>query len=195
MKRGFVRIIGGEYRGRKIAIPNVSDLRPTPDRVRETVFNWLSPVIKGAYCLDVFAGTGALGFEARSRRAAYVEMVDHAKEAVEALKIIQKEWGIDHLFIYQAKAPEGLKKPERAFDVVFIDPPYQAKLALPCFLYLESHGFFADKAYVYLEAEELIEDNELPNDWAIIKSKRAGQVNYHLAYRDKHENKTKIINR
>lgn len=185
MKQGLVRIIGGKWRGRRLKVPDIKDLRPTPDRVRETIFNWLAPSIVGARCLDMFAGSGALGFEALSRGASYVAIVDQSAKAVALLQEELKEFGGDNALIYCAKAPEGLRKPEAPFDIVFLDPPYQAALLSACSHYLEDHELLADHAYIYLEADAPIKDNELPANWQIIKSKQAGQVAYHLAERVK----------
>jgi 16S rRNA (guanine966-N2)-methyltransferase len=185
MKPGQIRIIGGEWRGRKLKVPDVADLRPTPDRVRETLFNWLAPVIAGAHCLDLFAGSGALGFEALSRGAASVVMVDSSAEVVTLLKQEMQMLKANHLEIYRANVPEQLQKPVRLFDIVFLDPPYQQKLLLPCCFFLEENGFLADNAYIYLEAKTALQEADLPANWRIIKSKVAGQVAYHLAQRKK----------
>ncbi|RDI37512.1 16S rRNA (guanine(966)-N(2))-methyltransferase RsmD [Aquicella lusitana] len=185
MQQGQVRIIAGKWRGRKLQVPDIKDLRPTPDRVRETLFNWLAPMIAGAHCLDVFAGSGALGFEALSRGAAHVVMVDQARVVVELLKAELVQFGANNAEVYQAKVPEQLQKPRHPFDIVFLDPPYQSNLLLPCCHYLEGQGFLADSAYLYLEASEVIKDNELPKNWRLIKTRQAGQVAYHLAQREK----------
>lgn len=180
MSRGQIRIIGGQWRGRKLKVPDVPHLRPTPDRVRETVFNWLAPVIQGAHCLDPFAGSGALGFEALSRGAAHVVMVD---QALEVVKLLQEEANLfkaSHAEIYRARAPEQLKRPAKLFDIVFLDPPFQDDLLLPTCFYLEENRFLAENAVIYLEAKEALNASDLPPGWEIIKSKIAGQVAYHL---------------
>ncbi|TAK71983.1 MAG: 16S rRNA (guanine(966)-N(2))-methyltransferase RsmD [Gammaproteobacteria bacterium] len=184
MKQGFVRIIAGQWRSRRLKVPDVKGLRPTPDRVRETVFNWLTPYLPGAYCLDLFAGSGALGVEALSRGAAYVVMVDYSLEVVRLLKEELAEWKAENAFVYRAKAPKGLKPPVQPFDIVFLDPPYNENILFPCCHFLETQGFLAPCAYIYLEARQLIRDNELPAHWRIIKSQQAGQVFYHLAQRE-----------
>jgi 16S rRNA (guanine966-N2)-methyltransferase len=183
MKQGQVRIIGGEWRGRKLKVPDVADLRPTPDRVRETLFNWLASVIQGAHCLDLFTGSGVLGFEALSRGAAHVVMVDHSTTAIHLLQQEAVMLKTNCADIYCAKVPDALKKPVQPFDIVFLDPPYQKNLLLPCCFYLEENAFLADNAYIYLEAKEELKENDLPANWQIIKSKIAGQVAYHLAKR------------
>lgn len=184
MKQGIVRIIAGKWRGRRLKVPDVKDLRPTPDRVRETIFNWLMPVINDTYCLDLFAGSGVLGFEALSRGAKHVVMIDQSEQVVTLLKEEVLQFGADNATVYRATVPNQLKKPDHLFNIVFLDPPYQADLLLLCCRYLEENQFLAPKAYIYLEADRLIEDNDLPIGWQIVKSKQAGQVFYHLAQRN-----------
>lgn len=190
MQPGFLRIIGGKWRGRKLKILSVNDLRPTPDRVRETLFNWLAWHIQDAYCLDLFTGSGALGFEALSRGAAYVEMVDHSIEVVKLIKEELLRFSAQHALIYQANIPSQLRPSQKPFNVVFIDPPYQAGVLLPTCFYLEEQGFLADSAYIYLEANEVIKDNDLPQNWHLLKCQRAGQVVYHLAKRERKSHDT-----
>jgi len=182
-KQGFIRIIAGKWRGRRLQVPDIKDLRPTPDRVRETLFNWLSPIIAGANCLDLFAGSGVLGFEALSRGAAYVEMVDMSAEVVKLLKEELATFGSDNVRIYRAQVPAQLQPATKKFAIVFLDPPYQENLLFKTCEYLEQNHFLADEAYIYLEAGQPIKDNELPANWRLKKTQRAGQVYYHLAYR------------
>lgn len=184
MKPGNVRIIAGKWRGRKLKVPDIKDLRPTPDRVRETVFNWLAPMIAGTYCLDLFAGSGALGFEALSRGAAYVEMVDQSQIAIDVLKEELKQFNAENAEVYKATVPQQLHTAKHPFDIVFLDPPYQSDLLFTCCRYLEENTFLAETAYIYLEAKQVIKDNELPANWQIIKSQQAGQVYFHLVLRD-----------
>ncbi|MBV8802617.1 MAG: 16S rRNA (guanine(966)-N(2))-methyltransferase RsmD [Gammaproteobacteria bacterium] len=183
MKQGQVRIIGGEWRGRKLKVPDMPDLRPTPDRVRETLFNWLAPVIQGANCLDLFAGSGVLGFEALSRGASQVVMVDHSVSVIHLLQEEAEMLKTNCANIYCAKVPEALKTPKQPFNVVFLDPPYKQNILLPCCFYLEANAFLADNAYIYLEAKEELKADDLPANWQIIKNKIAGQVAYHLVKR------------
>jgi 16S rRNA (guanine966-N2)-methyltransferase len=183
MKQGQIRIIGGSWRGRKIQVPDVLNLRPTPDRVRETLFNWLAPVISGAYCLDAFAGSGALGFEALSRGAANVIMVEQVKTVVALLQKELLRLKAQNAQVYCARVPQQLKKPEKLFDIVFLDPPYQDNLLLPTCFYLEEQNFLAKEAYIYLETNHLLQQSDLPVNWQLLKSKKAGEVGYHLAHR------------
>ncbi|MBA3661602.1 MAG: 16S rRNA (guanine(966)-N(2))-methyltransferase RsmD [Gammaproteobacteria bacterium] len=182
MKKGQVRIIAGIWRGRTLKVPDLAGLRPTPDRVRETVFNWLNQAIVGARCLDAFAGSGAFGFEALSRGASYVEMVDQAPLVIETLKAaLHRFEGL--ATIYQARVPEELLEVKQAFDIVFIDPPYQAGLLLPTCFALEKRKMLAEGAWVYLESNSEITEDQLPKGWRLVKSQRAGEVHYYLARR------------
>lgn len=183
MKPGFVRIISGTLRGRRVKIADIKDLRPTPDRVRETLFNWLAPKLPGARCLDLFAGTGILGFESVSRGAAYVEMIDQSPVVIEMLKKQIEEFKLDNVVVRKAIVPQQLTKPGKTFDIVYLDPPYQANLLPSICKYLEEQQFLKSGAHIYLEAKEIIKDNDLPANWRVMKSQRAGQVYYHLAVR------------
>jgi 16S rRNA (guanine966-N2)-methyltransferase len=183
MPPGQIRIIAGKWRSRRLKVPDIKDLRPTPDRVRETLFNWLSPFIVDAHCLDLFAGSGVLGFEALSRGAKHVVMVDQSHDVITLLQDELKAFHAENGIAYSANVPTQLRPTDHPFDIVFIDPPYQANLLLPTCTYLEENHFLADTAYIYLEAKQVIEDNDLPSNWRLIKSQRAGQVFYHLAKR------------
>ncbi len=185
--QGFVRIIAGQWRGKRLQVPSIRDLRPTPDRVRETLFNWLAPVIHGARCLDLFAGSGVLGFEALSRGAAYVAMVDQSAEIVSLLQHELHQFKATNADIYCATVPAGLPPVKKPFDIVFLDPPYQANLLLQTCQFLEEHHYLANSCHIYLEACENIKDNDLPKTWQLLKAKKAGQVYYHLAFREINE--------
>jgi 16S rRNA (guanine966-N2)-methyltransferase len=183
MQTGLVRIIAGKWRGRKLKVLDMKGLRPTPDRVRETLFNWLAPSLPGAHCLDLFAGSGVLGFEALSRGAASVEMIDASAQIVAHLQTEAQTLQAENLLIRKVTVPEGLLPPTQVFDIVFVDPPYQANLLLPTCHHLEDKQFLAPQAIIYLEADRPIEDNELPQNWRLLKKQKAGQVFYHLAQR------------
>lgn len=183
MRRGQVRIIGGQWRGRKLTIPEHSEVRPTPDRVRETLFNWLAPLLPDACCLDLFAGSGVLGFEALSRGAKEVVMVDQSPIVVKMLRAELQHFKATGGVIYQAKIPEHWPLFAKVFDIVFLDPPYRENLLLPASFALEEKGLLADPAYIYLESGKEIKDDELPSGWLIIKHKKAGQVGYYLVKR------------
>ncbi len=184
--RGQVRIIGGQWRGRKLSIPQQAEVRPTPDRVRETLFNWLAALINGAICLDLFAGSGALGFEALSRGAHEVVMVDQSPVVVKLLVSELKLFKASNAQVLQAKIPQHWPPLSKVFDLVFLDPPYGENLLLPACFALEEKGLLADPAYIYLESDQDLQEDQLPPGWELIKRKKAGQVGYYLAKRRKH---------
>lgn len=182
-KLNTLRIIGGTWRGRKLHFPAVDGLRPTPDRVRETLFNWLQPIIIGARCLDLFAGSGALGFEALSRGAAGVLMVERDGSAVEQLR--------ENIAILKTADTQVIQRDALAFlnngrgdaapfDVVFLDPPYHQNLIDPCCASLEQHGWLAPHAHLYIETERSLAQLQLPASFTITRDKAAGEVAYRL---------------
>ncbi|MBX3703781.1 MAG: 16S rRNA (guanine(966)-N(2))-methyltransferase RsmD [Steroidobacteraceae bacterium] len=182
-KPGYVRIIGGRWRGRRIAVPERPDLRPTPDRVRETLFNWLAPAIAGSRCLDLFAGTGALGLEAASRGARQVVLVESDREAAERLREAAAALAPEGCEVVQADALSWLRSTPRPFDIVFVDPPFRAGLMDAAVQALESGGWLAPGARIYLEAPAGGGVPALPAGWVLHRSGRAGAVGYHLALR------------
>lgn len=150
---GKVRIIAGTWRGRRLPVADVPGLRPTPDRVRETLFNWLAPLIAGSRCLDLFAGTGALGLEAASRGAAHVSLVERDPRA---LAVLRANVGLlaagDTVQVVAADALAWLRSPPSApFDLVFLDPPYDAGLLAPALAALLAGGWLTSSAWLYLE--------------------------------------------
>lgn len=179
--RNQLRIIGGTWRGRRLSFPDVPGVRPTSDRVRETLFNWLGPIIGGARCLDLFGGSGALGFEAASRGAAEVVLVDSDYRVVTALREHVQYLQADAVQVLQTDALTFLGGPARLFDVVFLDPPFGRGLLAPCVARLDQGGWLARDGYLYLEAERELTDLPLPVGWCTVRSKTAGQVGYHLA--------------
>jgi len=181
--RGELRIIGGAWRSRRLVFPASEGLRPTPDRVRETVFNWLAPHLPGSSCLDLFAGSGAFGFEALSRGAARVVLVEKRLEVVEALRHNRGQLKADQADIVHADAVEYLRGPAAVFDIVFIDPPYDSGLLGPCIELLDTRGWLKPDASIYLEVPRGVEPT-LPEAWQLLRSKTAGQVGYHLARRN-----------
>ncbi len=177
-----LRIIGGEHRGRKLRFPDVKGLRPTADRVRETLFNWLQADIAGAWCLDLFAGSGALGFEAVSRGAGGVLMCESSLEVVKQLQenaiAMRIESKVD---IRQQSALKLLaEKPQRSFDLVFCDPPFaDGLLAKSCEL-LQSGGWLSANAFIYLEQDSAHQWPELPGSWKLHREGQAGQAKFRL---------------
>lgn len=186
VQRNQVRIVGGDWRGRKLSFIDRPGLRPTPDRVRETLFNWLAPVIAGSRCLDLFAGSGALGFEAASRAAAEVVLIERETAVVECLREQAAQFKASTLRIVQADALQFLQGEPRPFDIVLLDPPFgQDWLARS--LAALAHGWLAPAARIYLEAERDLSADALgallPAGFQIIRSKQTSQVGYHLATR------------
>jgi len=170
-----VRIIGGEHRGRRIAVPDRPGLRPTPDRVRETLFNWLGQHLDGLACLDLFAGSGALGFEAASRGAARVVMVENDREAFRAIEESRKTIGFGAVELIYGDAFAYLAQSDGVFDVVFLDPPFRQNALAAALERLPRR--LAARARVYLEAPEALDAGA---GWSELRRSRAGQVSYQL---------------
>ncbi|HEU5175848.1 MAG TPA: 16S rRNA (guanine(966)-N(2))-methyltransferase RsmD [Burkholderiales bacterium] len=170
--KGKIRIIAGQYRGRRIQVPDRPDLRPTPDRVRETLFNWLGQSLDGLSCLDLFAGSGALGFEAASRGAARVVMVEQDRAVFELLKKTRDQIGARQVEVILEDAFGYLKRMQ-AFDVVFLDPPFRQNALPAVFRQLKT----APGVRVYVESSEPFVPGE---PWRELKRARAGQVSYQL---------------
>lgn len=170
-----VRIGGGKWRSRLLNFPDAPGLRPTPDRVRQTVFNWLGQDLTGLRCLDLFAGTGAMGFEALSRGARSVVMVENSAQAYRALLDNQRQLEAAGARILKLDALVFLQQNQQQFDVLFIDPPYNQNW-LDCVLPLVGRHV-ASAGMVYIEAERLLADTE---QWQVVKYGKAGNVFYHL---------------
>jgi 16S rRNA (guanine966-N2)-methyltransferase len=179
-----VRIIGGEWRGRKLHFPPVASLRPTPDRVRETLFNWLQMHVHGSRCLDLFAGSGALGIEALSRGASEVTFVERDPAAAKSIEQALVMLGCARGHLVRRDAFDYLAgHAAHAFDIVFLDPPYDEQWLAPACAALEHGGWVRDGSWVYLENAAAQGEPRLPESWALTRSKRAGDVGYHLARR------------
>ena len=172
---GSVRIIGGEMRGRRLAVPSRPGLRPTPDRVRETLFNWLGQRLDGLTCLDLFAGSGALGFEAASRGAARVVMVENDREAFAALERHRELLRVSHVELVFGDALAYLAGAKQAFDVVFLDPPFRQNALGPVLEKMAAR--VAAGGRVYLESPAPLEPQA---PWRELRRARAGQVSYQL---------------
>jgi 16S rRNA (guanine966-N2)-methyltransferase len=176
-----LRIIGGRWRGRILDVSESEGLRPTPDRVRETLFNWLAPYIAGATCLDLFAGTGALCLEALSRGAARVVMVEKAPHVAERLRQHVKRLDALGAEVVLADAVEFLEHTPQAFDIVFIDPPFRSDLISHSAAAVDTGGWIRPGGLAYIEAPSRLGELSLPATWEVIRSKKSGQVGYHLA--------------
>jgi len=178
---GRLRIVAGNWRSRLLEIADVPGLRPTSSRIRETLFNWLKPGIHGARCLDLYAGTGALGLEALSRGAAEAVFVEKSRAAVVTLEKNIQALGATAAFVHAGDAFGYLQGESRGqFDIVFLDPPFAAdKLADLCRL-LDETSVLARGAQVYIEEDRSRPDLVLPDGWQVTKSKQAGNVRYSL---------------
>lgn len=175
-----VRIVGGEWRSRLVTVPDAIGLRPTPDRVRETLFNWLGQDLDGLYCLDLFAGSGALGLEAASRGATEVVMVELALRVVEHLRVaIASLKAESRVRLVRGDATKFAQTAGRRFDIIFLDPPYNQGWLERIAPSLEA--LLAPGGRVYAEAEHPI---ERLGHLCSIKAGKAGQVHYHLLARE-----------
>jgi 16S rRNA (guanine966-N2)-methyltransferase len=174
-----LRIIAGRWRGVPIVFPARAELRPTPDRVRETIFNWLQPVIAEARCLDLFAGSGALGFESLSRGASHVVLVDRDPLIVRHLQETATKLATADAECITSDALRFLAQQPTPFDIVFLDPPYASGVLQDVCARL-SEGWLQPSAFVYLEAPADAGLPRLPSGWTLHRSKAAGQVGYHL---------------
>ena len=178
-----LRIIGGTWRGRRLRFPPQEQIRPTPDRVRETLFNWLGPRVVGARCLDLFAGSGALGLEALSRGAAEVTFVERDGVAVRELRARLAEWGAVGGQVEHTDAVRFLGSTARLFEIVFLDPPFASGLLPRIASLLEDLHWLSANALIYVETDATRGLPELPATWQITKTKQAGAVGYHLLTR------------
>lgn len=181
-KTGTVRIIAGQWRGRRLAVPDLPGLRPSGDRSRETLFNWLQPVLRGARCVDLFAGSGALGLEAASRGAACVTLVENSRAAAQALRASVVELGADHVEVFEAEAIAWLRgQPPASIDIVFVDPPFGSGLAEQALAALAAGGCLAPGALVYLETD--LQGPTAGAAWETHREKRIGDVRMQLLKR------------
>jgi len=173
--KGRIRIIGGQYRSRLLRVAARPELRPTPDRVRETLFNWLGQDMTGAACLDLFAGSGALGFEAASRGAARVVMVESDRSALRMLEASRTALGAAQVEIVGGSAQTYLERARERFDVVFLDPPFRQN-ALPG-LIARLPRILSARARVYAESADAV---RVEPGWRELRRSRAGGVSYQL---------------
>lgn len=181
-----LRIIGGEWRGRKLSFTPIEGLRPTLDRYRETLFNWLMFATEGARCLDLFAGSGALGLEALSRGARQVTFVDQSPQAVrqidQHLKTLQCKRGN----VVCDNALNWLASQQAQFDLVFLDPPFHQDLLLTALDKLFAGGYINDNGYIYIEAESQFQLPPLPPQWQLHRNKSAKNKVFFLIRKNPH---------
>jgi 16S rRNA (guanine966-N2)-methyltransferase len=185
MHRGVreLRIVGGALRGRKWSFPDAAGLRPTPDRVRETLFNWLAPHIGGMRVLDLFAGSGALAFEALSRGAASAVLVEKDRAAAANLRETATRFGLATARIEGGDAQAFLRaQPASGYELIFLDPPFAAALLEPVMAEIADRGLLAPGGFCYIEQPAGNELPELPEGWVVHRSGKAGEVGYHLLH-------------
>lgn len=178
---GSVRIIGGKWRSRKLDFVPVDGLRPSGGRIRETLFNWLAPTIEGSKCLDLFAGSGALCFEALSRGASDCLAIEANSQAISRLRFNQENLAADNLEIISGdclKFLEG-KNADQPFDIIFLDPPFEKKLHKKVGALLVAGNWLASRAQIYCELPAT-EPQNFPLSWRLVKDKTAGNVRYCL---------------
>ncbi len=180
-----IRIIGGKWRGRKLSFPDALSLRPSADRVRETLFNWLQFKVVSARCLDLFAGSGALSFEAVSRGAKEVVLIDSNADVIANLNKVKQVFVANNMKIAQHEAINYLKglveqseQQQNSFDIIFLDPPFKQGLLDKALTLLGQSSCLADGGVIYFE--HAIEDNIDISAWDILKQKQAGQVCFGL---------------
>ncbi|MGI2067403.1 16S rRNA (guanine(966)-N(2))-methyltransferase RsmD [Shewanella sp. MF08487] len=178
---GQVRIIGGQWRSRRLPIQDLDGLRPTPDRVRETLFNWLANSVVNARVLDCFGGSGALALEALSRYASFAKIIELQRSAAMQLKENLQTLKCDKADVLNADTLVVLQRGcEQGFDLVFIDPPFRKGLAEKTIQLLDTQGWLNDGALIYVEIESELMQLAIPSRWHALKEKNAGQVSYRL---------------
>lgn len=183
MASNQVRIIGGKWKGRKLTFPDAATLRPTLGRVRETLFNWLAGRIAGACCLDLYAGTGALGFEALSRGAAEVDMVERTRTAVTALRRNAQQLQA-RATVHSVPAERFLQATKRTWDVIFLDPPFDGSELHRALDVIAERGLLRPGGCVYFEQARRAGDAPTETGWHVLKHSQAGATQFGLLVRD-----------
>ena len=181
---GQIRIIGGQWRGRKLPVPESPGLRPTTDRVRETLFNWLAPSIVDASCLDCFAGSGALGLEALSRYAANATLLEMERGVAQQLQKNLATLKASNAKVVNTNTLAFLAQAGAPHDIVFVDPPFRKGLLEETLKLLENNGWLSDEALIYIESEVENGLPPVPANWHVYREKVAGQVAYRLYQRE-----------
>ena len=181
IKGGFIRLISGKWRGKKLPVKNIEGLRPTSDRTKETLINWLMHDINDANCLDCFSGSGSLAFEALSRFAKKVTLLEKDKSVVKQLRENLAVLNVDNATLCEGDTINYLKQAAtEQYNIIFIDPPFNKGLVQPCCDALNSNGYLATDALIYVEREVDLTGLNIPNSWQLLKEKVTGQVVYQL---------------
>lgn len=175
---GSIRIISGRWRGTKLPVVNVQGLRPTTDRNKETLFNWLMPFVNSAQCLDVFAGSGGLGFEALSRYAKNVVFIELDKAAANQIQqnLVKLKVGVEQAKVLHGNALQLLSKFELQFDLIFLDPPFHQGLLPDAIRLIQEHKLLAPSGILYIESEIQVADYVVPEDWHLLKERLSSQL-------------------
>lgn len=190
---GQIRIIGGLWRGRKLPVPDSEGLRPTTDRVRETLFNWLAADIQQAKCLDCFAGSGALGLESLSRHAGSATLLELERPVAQQLEKNLATLGAKNARVVNTNTLQFLAQKGEPHQLVFIDPPFRKGLLEQTSTLLESNGWLSDDALVYVESEVEHGLPPVPVNWQLHREKIAGQVAYRLYIRHANDKETSNV--
>jgi len=181
MTDGFIRLISGQWKGKKLPVKDKQGLRPTTDRTKETLFNWLMHDVREANCLDCFSGSGSLGFEALSRYAKFCTFLELDKQVAQQLQVNLNTLNIDNAQVIQGDSLQYLSKlAPLQYDIVFIDPPFNQGLAQPCIEQLEAQGHLSESSLIYIEVENTLTACITPDNWSLLKEKTSGQVRYQL---------------
>ncbi len=183
-KTNKLRIIAGDWRSRQLVFADAPGLRPTPARVRETLFNWLQADVASSQCLDLFAGSGALGFEAASRSARSVVMVENNAQACRLINDNKVKLSAEQVKLVQTDVFKFLAGDAMSFDVVFLDPPFSKGMAQQVCQWLEDKGWLNTEAKIYVEVESKLVLDAIPENWQCLKHKTAGEVGYYLFKRN-----------
>ena len=173
---GFIKIIGGQFKGKKIKVPEAMDLRPTPNRLRESIFNVLQFQIKHAHCLDAFAGTGALGLEAASRGAAQVVFLENNSKVYQNLDLTLKQFQHPHLTALKTDCIDYLEHCKQTFDVIFLDPPFRQNLWETCIHHVIHRHLLNEDGILYIESPTPIKMHD--KIWTLLKQGKVGDVYY-----------------
>lgn len=183
-----IRIIGGKWRSRKVSFANKEMLRPTPDRVRETLFNWLAPHIIDATCLDLYAGSGVLGLEALSRGAKSVVSIETDPDNIKNIQANKETLAANNLSVINQNVLTWLERSATAVDIVFADPPYKLDLLNQTLNLLEKNGWVHANSLIYFEQDHPYDLALLPRNWRLWREGKAGNVFYYLAIKQHDEN-------
>lgn len=182
-KKGYIKIISGKWRGQKIPILKTKKLKPTLSRIKETLFNWLTPNIKNSNCLDCFSGTGTLSIEALSRQAASATLLEKNYKIIIYIKNSLKKLKIKNANVIKTDTMKYLKKTSKPYDIIFLDPPFKKKILIKTAFLLENNGWVKKNTIIYIETEKKTNLKKLPKNWILHKKKNTKKIFYYLYIR------------